>query len=149
DEEGAEMALHRVQLGGEVADMADFDVLRIETGGLQPAFHRLAQHRHDVLVLLVPVASEIRLIPAQDVNWCRHARLLHDPSLWCRQPRVVNLPSRFAFAQGGQGRTGGQGRRKRSPLRAGPQSETVTRRKVAGIEVPPPVLWFCAFAKSN
>jgi hypothetical protein len=29
------------------------------------------------------------------------------------------------------------------------QTETVTLRKVAGMEVPPFVLWFCAFASST
>ena len=37
DQERAEMALHRVELGGEVADVADLDLLRLDAGGLEAA----------------------------------------------------------------------------------------------------------------
>ena len=72
DEEGAEVALHRVQLGGEVADVADLDVLRLDAGGLEAAQHRLAHHRDDVLVLLRPVAREVGLVSAENVDWGCH-----------------------------------------------------------------------------
>src|SRR5262245_41458463 len=58
NQESSEMALHGVQLRGEVADVAYFDVLWVDTGSLQAPDHGLAQHGDDVLVLLVPVARE-------------------------------------------------------------------------------------------
>src|SRR5258706_509282 len=56
DEERAEMPLHRIQLGGEVADVPDLDLVWLDAGGCQAALHGLANQRGDVLALFGPVA---------------------------------------------------------------------------------------------
>jgi hypothetical protein len=87
EEERAEVALHRVQLGGEVADVADLDVLRLEPGGLEATQHTLADHRDDVLALLRPVAREVGLISAQNVDWRCHRVSLRAGGLPTRAPQ--------------------------------------------------------------
>ena len=67
-EERAEMALHAVQLGGEVADVGALDLLGRDPGALERADHRLAHQRGEVLVLFGPVAGEIGHVTAQDVD---------------------------------------------------------------------------------
>src|SRR5690606_10049025 len=49
EEEGADVALLRVQLGGEVADVGGLDLLRVELGDLEGALDGLAHHRDEVL----------------------------------------------------------------------------------------------------
>ena len=78
DEKGAEVPLHGVELGGEVADVADLDLFGLDAGRCQPAGDGLADHRRDVLALLRPVAGEVGLVAAEDVDRS-HGCFLHHP----------------------------------------------------------------------
>src|SRR5690606_875629 len=67
--ERAEMALHAVELGGEVADVSALDLFGRDLAGLERAPHALAHQGGEVLVLLRPVAREVGLIAAQHVDF--------------------------------------------------------------------------------
>ena len=68
DEERAEVALHAVQLGREVAHMGGIDVGRVDVAVLQRTLDALVHEGGEVLVLFRPVAGEVGLIAAQDVG---------------------------------------------------------------------------------
>jgi hypothetical protein len=71
-QEGAEVTLHRIELGGEVADVPHLDLLRRDACLLEPAEHRLAHHRRDVLAFLGPVPREVGLVTAENVDRSSH-----------------------------------------------------------------------------
>ena len=75
DQKCSEMPLHRVELGGEVADVTNLDVTGINLSRLEPAAHCFAQHGDDVLVLLRPVAREVGLVAAENVYRWGHRSL--------------------------------------------------------------------------
>jgi hypothetical protein len=63
------VTLLAIELGGEVADVPDLDVPGVDVGGLERAEDALAHHGREVLSLLRPVAGEVRLVAAEDVNF--------------------------------------------------------------------------------
>ena len=66
-EKGAQMSLHAVELGRKVTHMGAFDFFGRNIAFLQCAEHALPHQRREMLVLLGPVASKIRLITAQHI----------------------------------------------------------------------------------
>ena len=62
------MALHAVELRGEVADVGALDFFGRDLRGLETADHALAHQRREMLVFLGPVAAEVGLVAAQDVD---------------------------------------------------------------------------------
>jgi hypothetical protein len=72
DQEGAEVPLPGVELAGEVADVADLDLARLDPGGHQRRLDRLADHGADVFALLGPVAGEVGLAAAEEIDGCAH-----------------------------------------------------------------------------
>ena len=76
-EESAQMPLLAVELCGEVSHMGALHLFRGNLAALQRAFHALAHQCREVLVLLGPVAREIRLVTAQHIDFrYRHGLLL-------------------------------------------------------------------------
>jgi hypothetical protein len=57
-EERAEMALHAVELGGEVADVRALDLLGRDPGALERADHRLAHQREKCLFSFVQLRAK-------------------------------------------------------------------------------------------
>lgn len=88
-EEAAQQALTGEQVADEVADMADVDVLGIQTRGLQPAVHGLAEAVEHLLALARPVAPEVRLPAAQNIG---HGS---SPQAALRSGRVASCASRI------------------------------------------------------
>ena len=68
------MTLIAEQLGSEVADVRDFDVLRLELRLGQSLQHRVAHHVGDLHAVARPVVGEVGLIAAEQVHPCRHVR---------------------------------------------------------------------------
>ena len=65
-----EVALHAVELGGEVADVSALDLLGrdLAAARVRPST-RLAHQRREVLVLLRPVAGEVGLVSTENVDF--------------------------------------------------------------------------------
>ena len=76
-EERTQVPLHAVELRGEVAHVRGLDLLRGDVAALERAQHRLAHQRGEMLILLRPVAGEIRLVAAENVDF---RSLAHDSS---------------------------------------------------------------------
>jgi len=66
-EERAQVTLHAIELGREVSDVSALDLLRIDVAPRERTEHRLAHERREVLLLLRPVAREIRLVSTENV----------------------------------------------------------------------------------
>ena len=67
-QEGAQVTLHRVQLGGEIADVAGLHVAGLNAGGIERAADGLVEHGGDVLGFLVPIAGEVGLVAPEYVD---------------------------------------------------------------------------------
>ncbi len=70
------MALHAVQLRGKISDVRDLNFARLQSRDLQATEDGLRDHGHDVLVFLAPVAGEVGLVSAENVNRGSHRHLL-------------------------------------------------------------------------
>jgi hypothetical protein len=68
-EEGAQVALHAVELRGEVAHVGALDLFRGDVARRHPAQHALAHQRREVLALLRPVAGKVRLVATEHVDF--------------------------------------------------------------------------------
>ncbi len=68
EEEGVDLALLAVEFGGKVADMSGLDFARLDSRLFHRGVHRLAHHGGKVLALLVPVAGEVALPTAENID---------------------------------------------------------------------------------
>ena len=98
DQEGAEVALHGVELGGEVADVADLDVLRARP----VASRRAAAHASRIIATmclfsLVQLRREVGLVAAENVDWRCHRVSFRAGGL---PTRAAEPSTRFCGAQG-------------------------------------------------
>ena len=67
-EEAAQQALPCKQLRDEVADMAALYVFRLEPGGFEPRQHHIGKTAREIHAFARPVAGEIALRAAEDVD---------------------------------------------------------------------------------
>ena len=118
-EEAAQVALVAVELRREITDVRDFDLGRVARNGVQGAAHRLAEGVGEVLALLVPVAGEVGLVAAEDVDGCAHRGLLHS-TRWYSNTRCHWVPREPSAA----GRGECNGRRRYPPAWELPSSTT-------------------------
>ncbi|MFO1427003.1 MAG: hypothetical protein U1F11_08515 [Steroidobacteraceae bacterium] len=71
-EEAAEMPLAAEQLGREVADVRNLDVLRLELHGIEPGGHGVAERVEEFAAVALPVLGEVALPAAEDVDVASH-----------------------------------------------------------------------------
>ncbi len=90
-EEGAQVALHAVELGREVAHVGALDLVRLQRRRIERAAHGLAEGVGEILAFLVPVPGEIGLVSAEDVDGCAHRGLLRSRG-WYSLARATRGP---------------------------------------------------------
>ncbi len=73
EEKRAELALMSIEFGGKVTDVGTLDLFRLQLGGFKGRSHRFAHDFGEMLAFSVPVAGEITLRSAEDID----RRLIH------------------------------------------------------------------------